>query len=557
MKLNTKIPPASPAADSQLAAALTVAGFLTCAILSFTQPEGFLQADDITHYLYAKWAWLWPTYLLDDWGRPGFTALYFLPAKLGLPACRITSAALMASAVWAAYRIAVLMNMKHAWAVTLFAYAQPMLLKLSQTTLTETPATAYLTWAIYLAMQNRWALSCLVLSPIFVTRHESVIFIPIWIIAAWHPQKDRRFLPLLLWAPVAVHIGAFITEMPLPILRLLAPTASSEYGSGGWLTFFCRSMEAWGPAISALAIAGVIHLARSLRGGLPLICVVSYFATQTILRALGLYATGGYARFLVPIGPMVAICALAGWQWLRSNKIGACFAVTCSLLILWLSMERQLILYSERSDIAAEIPQLHIAVKLIRLAIAGYVLITTLLLGALAQQVRDRSSDNISLKNPLALFARRFFAFYFLSFILLAIYGLEVRLHRPKELHAIAAMHHWRQSAGLADREVISASVMIDYATNVALPPNRKSVRERWTSASPGSLFAWEAQFAPSPSHAIALDQLRADPIYREIYSSPPLQGRSEPYLRLFEKTLPDIANNPPQPRASTRAPSS
>jgi hypothetical protein len=521
MSLEGKPAAASSSPDSRLAAILVGCGFALSVLIALERPEGFLQADDVTHFLYAKWAWTWPSYLLDDWGRPGFTALYFLPAKLGLTACRILSAALMASAVWAAYRIALLMGIRYAWAVVPLAFAQPMLLKLSQTTLTETPAAFYLTWAVYLAMRNRWAMSCMVLSPMFVTRHEAIIFVPIWIVAAWHGRRGKRFLPLLLWAPIAVHVGAYFADMPMPIARLFAPTSTSEYGRGGWLTFFCRSMEAWGPAISALAMTGIVHLVRSLRGGLPIVCVIVYFATQTILRALGLYGTGGYARFLVPIGPMVAICALAGWQWLRTQRSGAALTLACSMVILWLAMERQLILYHEQRDIAAEIPQLHLAVKTVRIATCVIALLTIAAL--LSRGLKANIFRTILAGGLMAL-------------IPLAMWGLGVRLQKPREFAFIADMQRWRQTSGLADRQVISASVMVDYAIDVALPPDRATVKARLRAAPVGALFAWETQFAPSPSHGLALGEMQSNPAYREIYVSPPISERGEPYLRLFEK---------------------
>src|SRR5262245_4109232 len=86
--------------EQSLAFALLVMGFCLTALFGQLDPDGVVHADDLTHFLIAKWAWHWPTYLLNDWGRPGFTALYFLPAKLGWPACRALSAILSAATAW-------------------------------------------------------------------------------------------------------------------------------------------------------------------------------------------------------------------------------------------------------------------------------------------------------------------------------------------------------------------------------------------------------------------------------------------------------------------------
>ena len=52
---------------------------LACAILS----DGFLTADALTHYLYAKYALWEPALLVDMWGRPLVTGLFAVPAALG------------------------------------------------------------------------------------------------------------------------------------------------------------------------------------------------------------------------------------------------------------------------------------------------------------------------------------------------------------------------------------------------------------------------------------------------------------------------------------------
>ncbi len=83
-----------------MAGALLLVGFALTAACGVLSGDGLLHMDDLTHFLYAKWSWQWPSYLLDEWGRPGFTALYALPAKFGWDACRFLSMILSAAAAW-------------------------------------------------------------------------------------------------------------------------------------------------------------------------------------------------------------------------------------------------------------------------------------------------------------------------------------------------------------------------------------------------------------------------------------------------------------------------
>src|SRR5262245_36703971 len=100
-------------------------GFVTSAIYARLSTGGY-QLDDLTHFLIAKWAWRYPSFLLFDWGRPGFTIAYFLPSALGWNAARITTAVLSAATAWLAFRIARRMSIPLAWLVPVLLYAQPL-----------------------------------------------------------------------------------------------------------------------------------------------------------------------------------------------------------------------------------------------------------------------------------------------------------------------------------------------------------------------------------------------------------------------------------------------
>ncbi|MBN2561416.1 MAG: hypothetical protein JXQ75_10850 [Phycisphaerae bacterium] len=563
--------------EQVFAVLLCLAGLSVSAVFACISPEGIVQFDDLTHYLYAKWAWLWPAYLLDDWGRPGFTALYFLPARLGWTACRLLSAILTAASAWFAFRIAKKMGLRRAWAVVPLCYAQPLFFQLSQTTLTETAMAFYLTLAVYLAQKRRWSLSAAILSVGFTTRHEAIIFLPVWIWFAWRrnapmpswspngkPTAGRqtasqpraakrqasRGLPSgklwrgivtqiaglwrlwpLLWAPLVVNALAPIVGLKPAVLRLLEPAPSGQYGHGGWLTFFSRALEAWGPGVTVLAMTGIGIVWRKTRGGaLAAACVAVYFCTHTTVRALGLYDSGGYARFLVPISPLVAIAALAGWQRLWAAEVrpqrAAVMLAAGSMLLLWIAMERQLVLHAANLDEAAHLPRLHEATTSVRLATATVVVLAVV---AVAGASARRVARYTKVLMPTALAVM----------ILLASYALCHPLWKCPEAYITEDLERWLANNGLGDREVISANVWVDYVTGQELPPYRPSVRRRLEQAPIGSLFVWDRQFAASAGHALALAEFQDSEAFRRIRITRPVPFEHEPYLTVFEKTRP------------------
>ena len=518
------------ARDDRLAAWLCAAGLLITAFFGWISPDGLYHFDDLTHFLYAKWSWRWPAYLLNDWGRPGFTALYALPAKFGWPMCRALSAILSAFAAWMAYRIAQRAGMTRAWAVVPLCFAQPLYFQLAQTTLTETAHAFYLTAAVYLAQRNSWSLSSALLSLAFVTRHEAAVFLPVWVFFAWRERVPIWRLWPVVWAPLVCNILGPLAGLTPLWQRLASSRSSGQYGRGGWLTYFCRSMEAFGPALAVLSIAGFPPLALRRKTQLAAASIAVYFAAQTAIRALGLYDSGGYARFLVGISPLVAIAALAGMNNLLQpdtrRRAWTGVAVALAMIVLWIAMRQQIAMAMQRGDILAEIPRIDAA----RIAVNWTTGVTIVLaaVGLIGTFCGARRWPTHAM--PAGL----------LVLTLLTCRELCRPLRPPPEAPIIDETLAWLKESGRGDAPLISAIVWIDYKTGREVAPVHETVREALERAPVGAIFAWDRQFASSPDHKLPLNEFLGRPDFRFIHSTRPrTEWETEPYLRLFEKVVP------------------
>lgn len=130
-----RFPPPDSLAENLRAAAL-LAAFLTASLAAGWISNGVYHEDDLTHYVFARWSHFDARYLLDVWGRPGFTVPYSWPAAIGssqdgLRACRVFSAILSAATAWLAFRIARRLGIRHAWAAIPLLYLQPLFARLS------------------------------------------------------------------------------------------------------------------------------------------------------------------------------------------------------------------------------------------------------------------------------------------------------------------------------------------------------------------------------------------------------------------------------------------
>ena len=522
--------------EDRVAAILAALGLLVTALCGYISPDGLFHFDDLTHYLYARWAWQWPAYLLDEWGRPGFTALYALPAYFGWAMCRGFSAILSAWSAWFAYRIARGAGLRYAWAVVPLCFIQPLFFQLAQTTLTETALAFYLTTAVYLAQRGRWSLGAAVLSVALLTRHEAAVFVPVWVFVAW-----RQGVPLwrhwpLVWAPLAVNLLCPLAGLQPVWKRLAHHESSGQYGHGGWLTYFSRSLEAFGPAVAVLGIVGTFLLLRNRRTQLVAGSIAVYFAAQTVIRALGLYDSGGYARFLVGISPLVAIAALAGLTALLTGdgprRVAAALAVAAAMGLCCFAMHRQIAMMQSNRDFLAEVPRLTQAVTAVNwttIGLAVFALMTALV----EMTARPAPPSTARFVRPLMPLGLAIVA-------ALTCRELCYPLYPPNEQPIVDDTLAWLKDHGHDPRQLISAVVWIDYKTGRAYPPAHPTLREQLEAAPIGTVFAWDRQFAGCPDHKLQLEEFEDSPAWREILVTAPLPNRGlEPYLFLFEKVGP------------------
>jgi len=530
-QLQTDVRPPPPAGER---AVLIVLAGLVASLLCGAFSRGYYHADDLTHFLFAQWAWSWPEYLLHDWGRPGFTSLYFLPAAYGWGMARAWSAILSAITAWFTFRIAQRLRIPRPWLAPLFLYLQPLFFRLSETTLTETALTFYLTLAIWLALRDRWELASALLSLGLTARHEAIVFIPIFAAAALvHRQPLRRLWPLL-WAPLVVNVLAWLFGMSPPAALLMHPGGTGLYGRGGFYEFFARSLEAFGPAVAVLGFAGIGATLTRDGGGLVVGSATLFFIAQVAVRWLGLYDSAGYSRFLVPIGPLWAIMAASSWNRLGTRdpqrRIGAAVTVAVAMGGLWLAME--LMIRFALRDI--EVPRLWEAKWGVRIATIG----TTLIVAycwAIHRAARHGGGPSME---PL-----KWLLGFMILFAALAMGGPLRPRQDERQIDQILA---WLEQSGLRERPIVSAHVWVTHRTGVRLPPRDLRIAGRVAHAATGTLVFWDYQFAPAESPPLRLEDLQS-PHYRLIYATPS-EGEEVPRFQIFEKLVAPEGESPPAP---------
>lgn len=320
--------------SDRLALGLTLLGFAAALLLGGIS-DGFYHDDDFCHYRFAVDAWSDVQSMLHWWARPGYTIpAMFVARFFGLPGCRVFSALLTAISAWLAYCIArrVCRNDpagRYVWIAPLLVWVQPLVMILAETTLTETPALFSLTLGTWLLVVRRPMFSAAVWSVLFVTRLELLAIGPLlagllavqaWRDAGhqWRRAARTTWLygawALLLWAPVSYFAAAWYFPMSPEASpwRLFQRQYSDQYGQGDAYHYLLRWMQCSTLGVLVFFGLGAARV-RARRGAMIWVLPVAVVLLHTLLYAFNSFASGGYARFLVPISGLVGATAAVGF----------------------------------------------------------------------------------------------------------------------------------------------------------------------------------------------------------------------------------------------------
>ena len=290
--------------------------------------------DSITHYQIARYAFKYPAFFLNHWGKPLFTILAAPLAQFGYTGAVAFNLLCGMLGAWFAYLIARRLEYRHAWAAIVFTVFTPGYLFIMFTSLTEILFSLVLLASIYLFVNKRFIGSAIVISLIPFARTEGVMFILLFIPAlAW--MKQYKALPFLLCGFVFFSILGypqyhdfmwFFTKMPY------STSSSALYGSGSFWVYFKEMNSLMNYPLLILCLAGIVYVLLSLKKGLRslhdiknitlyFLVIPAFFGfilAQSFLwwKGLGVLASD---RFIACVLPLSSIVAVAGFEWIMEK----------------------------------------------------------------------------------------------------------------------------------------------------------------------------------------------------------------------------------------------
>lgn len=498
------------ASSERANAAIVVFVCLCASIVMGLLSDGAHHDDDLTHFLVARWSWWFPSYLVQVWGRPGLTLplalVSWLPnVSMAWHAARILSALATAIGALIAANVAQRLGVRRLWWIVVACYAQPLCAVLSYTTLTENFTALYLVAAVALYWRGRYLTASAIFSLALVSRYETVVLLLIWGVAllACNAKTNRKAsaIALSLWAPVVhniLHRCAFGTW---PAMTFLQPHGSTQYVATGWSGYFPQTLLALSPAIAALAVVGAFVLWQRGTWLVPSLAG-AFFLTHVAICARGVYASGGFGRFMVTVGPFIAILAVVGAEEMLRGIYNPRYQKRAFFISVFAwAVFLAAIMNEIRSLRLLPIPPYTTIIY----GIIGVIILLSAIL-ALARHSRILRRVFLSLSIVLGLaWAAQFW---------IVVHPLHCSIETTLALQAAQHLVH----DNLSHQPIFATNPWVSYKFDLIENPRAHKDDALLASMPVGTIFIWDSVYSPSDFHQMTLRDYEDNPSYRKLY---------------------------------------
>ena len=321
--------------------------------------QGYILDDEATHYLRSRSVWVNPDLFFDLWTRAGRNLVHSLVAPFGLNAARLFTLALATIAVFLTAKCAKHLGLKTIWAVPILMMFQAWFPDLSYSILTQTPFLIIWILGIYLSQKGRYYGASFCFGYLSLIRHEGILLTAFW--GLWvscqqggvlHSLVTRdgeigiksmvtrdvklaffTILPILLF-----NVADYLYEGKIPFMVYFESNPTDYYGSGAIYHYAMLLVPALGLVSLILSLFGACFIRKDLsKWSLILFTYVGYFVMHSFVYWQGLFASGGYYHFLMPMAPLFALLGVKAFDVVseKFKRISNYIIPTVLMLVLY------------------------------------------------------------------------------------------------------------------------------------------------------------------------------------------------------------------------------
>ncbi len=283
--------------------------------------QGFFPVDECAHYLYSRFVLTALPYTVETWHRPGLLWLFALPAQLGHTCTMFFALFVYLALLVVTYRIALLMDIRHAAWVILLTGLQPVLFDISYACLAEMPAALVLALSLLYHLKGRHGTSLALASAVFLFRFEMYGFALLLFLLAFR-RKEWRILPLVLIGPalwitssalISGNVTTFFTEWS-------KFSHLGKYVPGIPVMYYAENLQNIFGIAQVLFFAGaavlILRRKKIAEFGLLFFLIAINIVVNTAAGAEYFHWTGsiGEFRYVAVVGPFVALVSVYGFS---------------------------------------------------------------------------------------------------------------------------------------------------------------------------------------------------------------------------------------------------
>ena len=272
--------------------------------------------DEIGHFLISRSAWIYPKLILNIWGRTVRTLLYMPPSVLGLIPARFLSIIMACLTVLLATKVTQKLGGKLLFLVPVVLWFQPWFSDFSYGVITEVPFSLFLLLGTYLWLDERETLASIPIGLLPFIRHEGIAITFLWILYIVY-RRNWRACAFIIFPMIVFNLLYYAFYQSLAIEIFFSPKPSTHYGSGTWVHFVPRVLSVRVPVL-LLTVFGLVPILKSRKKTLAFGGYVVYYIVHTVIYRFGLFKSGGYVIFLLPLAPAFAVGATLGAEFLVS-----------------------------------------------------------------------------------------------------------------------------------------------------------------------------------------------------------------------------------------------
>lgn len=307
-------------------------GMLWC-LYRLLNNTGWILDDEPTHWYFSCSVWHSFDNLFNGWTRFGRNLLHAPVAALGFTATRVWTLILAGLAVWLTARTGKNLGLKSVWAVPILLIFQEWFPDLSYSVLTQTPMMLVWILGMYWATKKQYIGASICFGYLSLIRHEGILLTGLWglwvtcqqggfVHTLWKKPKElsalRAFFSDLALAgftllPIFIYnLGAFIVKKEIPFAVYFEPKPTDHYGSGEiwWYAMLLFTWLGTFSFFSALVGCCLLKKKEWSLWSLLFLSYGGYFLAHTLIFWKGLYASGGYYHFIMPMAPLFALLAV-------------------------------------------------------------------------------------------------------------------------------------------------------------------------------------------------------------------------------------------------------